>query len=102
MRQVISEVNLSEALSEKRLSIEYDVKNNLQSIMNSYSSGIEIVNVGILYSYVGPEVRDAYRDVQSAKADRERFINQAQAYRNEVIPKARAESATIVEKAIAY
>ena len=102
MRQVVSEVTLSEALSEKRLFIEYEVKNNLQMIMNSYGSGIYIVNVGILYSYVGPEVRDSYRDVQSAKADRERFINQAQAYRNEVIPRARAEAATIVEKAIAY
>jgi membrane protease subunit HflK len=102
MRQVISEVTLSEALSEKRLTIEHEVKSCLQRIMDSYSSGIEIVNLGILYSYVGPEVRDAYRDVQSAKADRERFINQAQAYRNEIIPKARAKSATIMEKAIAY
>ena len=102
MRQVISEVTLSEALSEKRLLIEQDVKDGLQKIMNSYSSGIEIISVGILYSYVGPEVRDSYRDVQSAKADRERFINQAQAYRNEVIPKAKAEAATIVEEAVAY
>ena len=102
MRQVISEVTLSEALSEKRLLIEQDVKNGLQKIMDSYGSGIEIVSVGILYSYVGPEVRDAYRDVQSAKADRERFINQAQAYRNEIIPKAKGEGATLVEKALAY
>ena len=102
MRQVISEVTLSEALSEKRLLIEQDVKEDLQKIMNSYGSGIEIISVGILYSYVGPEVRDAYRDVQSAKADRERFINEAQAYRNEIIPKAKAEAATILEKAVAY
>ncbi len=102
MRQVISEVTLSEALSEKRLLIERDVKNDLQKIMDSYQSGIEIISVGILYSYVGPEVRDSYRDVQSAKADRERYINQAQAYRNEIIPKAKAEAAAIVEQAIAY
>lgn len=102
MRQVVSEATLSEALSEKRLLIEKDVKDDLQKIMDSYNSGIEIINVGILYSYVGPEVRDSYRDVQSAKADRERYINQAQAYKNEIIPKARAEAATIVEQAIAY
>lgn len=102
MRQVISEVTLSEALSEKRLMIEQDVKRGLQKIMDSYVSGIEIVGIGILYSYVGPEVRDAYRDVQSAKADRERFINQAQAYRNEIIPKAKGEAATLVEKSLAY
>ena len=102
MRQIISEVVLSEALSEKRLLIERDVKKGLQTIMNSYNSGIDIISVGILYSYVGPEVRDAYRDVQSAKADRERFINQAQAFRNEIIPKAKGEAATLVEKAFAY
>lgn len=82
--------------------IEQDVKRGLQKIMDSYVSGIEIVGIGILYSYVGPEVRDAYRDVQSAKADRERFINQAQAYRNEIIPKAKGEAATLVEKSLAY
>ena len=102
MRQIISEVTLSEALSEKRLLIEKDAKKGLQNVMNSYSSGIEIISVGILYSYVGPEVRDAYRDVQSAKADRERFINQAQAFKNEIIPKAKGEAATLVEKALAY
>jgi membrane protease subunit HflK len=102
MRQVISEVTLSEALSEKRLLIEQDAKKGLQKIMDSYHSGIGIVSVGILYSYVGPEVRDAYRDVQSAKADRERFINQAQAYRNEIIPRAKGEAATLVEEALAY
>ncbi len=102
MRQIISEVTLSEALSEKRLLIERDVKKSLQNIMSSYGSGIDIISVGILYSYVGPEVRDAYRDVQSAKADKERFINQAQAFKNEIIPKAKGEAATLVEKAFAY
>ena len=102
MRQIISEVTLSEALSEKRLIIEHRVMKNLQRIMNSYKSGIEIISIGILYSYVGAEVRDAYRDVQSAKADRERFINEAQAYKNEIIPRAKAEAAKIIEAAIAY
>ena len=102
MRQIISEVTLSEALSEKRLIIEHRVMKSLQRIMNSYKSGIEIVSIGILYSYVGAEVRDAYRDVQSAKADRERFINEAQAYKNEIIPRAKAEAAKIIEAAIAY
>jgi membrane protease subunit HflK len=102
MRQIISEVTLSEALSEKRLMIEHRVMKNLQRIMNSYKSGIEIISIGILYSYVGAEVRDAYRDVQSAKADRERFINEAQAYKNEIIPRAKAEAAKIIEAAIAY
>ena len=102
MRQVIGGVNISEALSEGRLAIEQKVKQGLQQILDLYGAGIEIISVGILYSYVGAEVRDAYRDVQSAKADRERFINQAQAYSNEIIPKARGEAGATIENALAY
>ena len=46
--------------------------NNLQNVLNYYNSGIEIIGIGILYSYVSPEVRDAYSDVQSAKADKDK------------------------------
>ena len=102
MRQIIGGVSISEALSEGRLVIEQKVKKDLQQILDLYGAGIEIVSVGILYSYVGAEVRDAYRDVQSAKADRERFINQAQAYSNEIIPKAKGEAGAIIENALAY
>ena len=102
MRQVVGGVSISEALSERRLVIEQKAKEGLQQVLDLYGSGIEIVSVGILYSYVGAEVRDAYRDVQSAKADRERFINQAQAYSNEVIPKAKGEAGVVIEGALAY
>jgi membrane protease subunit HflK len=101
MRQVIGGVNISEALSENRQAIEMSVKKDLQDVLRQYNSGIEIVGVGILYSYVAPEVRDAYRDVQSAKADKEKFINHAQAYRNELLPKAKGEARSVIESALA-
>ncbi|MDJ1304693.1 MAG: FtsH protease activity modulator HflK [Candidatus Midichloria sp.] len=102
MRQVVGRVKISEALSEQRQEIEQRAKNILQEILDSYNSGIEVVNVGILYSYVAPEVRDAYRDIQSAKADKEREINEAFAYRNDIIPRARGEAQAIIEEAKAY
>ena len=101
MRQVIGGVNISEALSENRQAIEKSVKKELQDVLTLYNSGIEVVEVGILYSYVAPEVRDAYRDVQSAKADKEKFINNAQAYSNEHLPRAKGEARSVIENAIA-
>jgi membrane protease subunit HflK len=101
MRQVIGGVNISEALSENRQAIERAVKNDLQNVLDQYHSGVEIIGVGILYSYVAPEVRDAYRDVQSAKADKEKFINHAEAYRKEVLPKANGDARAIIENALA-
>merc|ERR1711991_404870 len=48
------------------------------------------------------EVIDAFRDVQAAKADKERAQNEAEAYANDVIPRARGEAAQILQQAEAY
>ena len=45
---------------------------------------------------------DAFRDVQRARADRERAMNEADAYANSIIPRARGEAAQIVQEANAY
>ena len=97
MRQVIAMGKVYEALSEQRQEIESKAKKILQDILDSYSSGIKVVNLGILYCYVAPEVRDAYRDIQAAKA-----VNQAYAYRNDIIPRARGEAQGIIEEAKGY
>lgn len=102
MREVIGKSTIAQALSERRLDIEYNVRTKLQILLDNYNSGIKIISVGILYSYVAPEVRDAYSDVQSAKADREKFINQATSYSNEILPQARGDAKTILQEAEAY
>ncbi len=102
IRQVIGTVKLYEALSDQRQSIEQKTRVILQQMLDSYGSGISITSLGILYSYVPPEVRDAYRDIQSAKADKEREINQAYSYRNDIIPKARGEGQAVISEAKAY
>jgi membrane protease subunit HflK len=99
MREVMGLVKLNEAISEQRQDIEKQAKIILQKMLDDYQTGIEVVNLGILYSYVPAEVKDAYRDIQAAKADKEREINQAYAYRNDILPKARGEVFAISEKA---
>ncbi len=102
MREIIGRSKLYEALSEQRQAIELDAKKTLQRVLDSYNAGVVIDNLGILHSYVAPEVRDAYRDIQSAKADNVRLINQAYAYRNDIIPRTRGEAYAILERAKAY
>ncbi len=102
MRQVIGVTKLNEALSEHRRGIEKSAMELLQKMLDSYDSGIQVESLGILYSYVPSEVMAAYRDVQSAKANKEEFINQAYAYRNDLLPKARADADSMIMKAEAY
>ena len=47
-------------------------------------------------------LRDAFRDVQAARADRERSKNEAEAYANDVIPRARGEAEQVLQQAEAY
>ncbi len=99
MREVIGLVKLNEAISEQRQDIENQTKVILQKMLDDYQTGVEIFNLGILYSYVPAEVKDAYRDIQAAKADKEREINQAYSYRNDILPKARGQVSAILEDA---
>lgn len=98
MREVIGLVKLNDAISEQRQDIEKQAKIILQKMLDDYQTGIEVVNLGVLYSYVPSEVKDAYRDIQAAKADKEREINQAYAYKNDILPKARGKVASIIEE----
>jgi len=48
------------------------------------------------------EVRDAFKDVASAREDKQRSINEAEAYRRDILPKAQGQATETVNKAEAY
>ena len=66
------------------------------------SAGIEVTQVKLQKVDPPDEVIDAFRDVQAARADQERSINEAQSYRNEIVPRARGEAEQIIQEAEAY
>jgi membrane protease subunit HflK len=74
----------------------------LQNILNSYNAGIIISS--LLMQRVDPPatVIDDYRDVQRARADKERLINESEAYANRIVPEARGEASKIIAEAQGY
>ena len=48
------------------------------------------------------DVADAFRDVASAREDKNTFINEATAYQNEILPIARGDAEKLVQSASAY
>lgn len=102
MREVIGNTPIAAALAEGRSTIEQKTRTLLQSILDSYGTGIEIVRLQMLKVDPPAEVVDAFRDVQTARADKEREINQAQTYQNDVIPRARGDAARLVQEAEGY
>jgi modulator of FtsH protease HflK len=102
MREVIGHSDLATALTTGRPKIETETQLLLQQILDSYNSGVEITNVQLQSVDPPEQVLDAFRDVQSAKIDEQRLINEAQAYSNNVVPVAHGDAARIVQEAEAY
>jgi len=102
MREIIARTPIASALSDGKGKIEQETKDLLQDILNSYQAGVRIVLVQLRRVDPPAQVIDAFRDVQTAKADKEKEINQAQSYANDIIPRARGESAQAKEQASAY
>jgi membrane protease subunit HflK len=102
MREIIARTPIADALSDGKRRIEQETKILLQQILDSYGAGVRVVLVQMRRVDPPAQVIDAFRDVQTAKADKEREINQAQAYRNDIIPRAKGEASKITENAKAY
>ena len=102
MREIVGNTTIDNAIAEGRSNIEHEAKILLQTILDSYNSGVQITTLKLLRSDPPAEVIDAFRDVQTAKTDKEREINRALAFHNEVIPKARGEAAQITSESEGY
>ncbi len=102
LRTVIGRHNIDEALTAGKFVIQEETKILLQATLDKYETGILVVAVQLQdVSPPGPVIA-AFKDVASAKEDKNRMINQAEGYRNDVIPKARGTAQALIHEAEGY
>jgi membrane protease subunit HflK len=102
IREVVGNMPISSILSNQKQEIADKIADSLQRTLDQYKTGINIEQVQLLEAEPPSQVIAAYRDVQTARADKEREINQAEAYSNDVVPKARGDAAKIAQAAEGY
>ena len=102
MREVIANSRISSVLAEGRRDIEIQSIEAIQTVLDNYGSGVQVTQLQLQKVDPPDQVIDSFRDVQRARADKEKSINEAIAYRNDIIPKARGEAAKIVQESEAY
>ncbi len=102
MREVVGKSKIDEALTSGKAQIQQDTQTLLQGILDQYQAGVQIAAVQLQDVDPPEAVVAAFKDVASAKEDREKLINQSQGYRNDIIPKAKGEAAQIVNQAKGY
>src|SRR6056297_2644291 len=102
MREEVAKRKFSDVITVSRGEIAQAVHDDLQKLVNIYNTGMMVENVKLQDANPPEPVTAAFDDVNSAKEDRETYINKAQAYANEVIPEAEGEAAHVINKAEAY
>jgi membrane protease subunit HflK len=102
MREVIARSQLKPILSRDRAAISQEVEELIQTTLDSYESGVNIVRVNFDGADPPPQVIDAFRDVQAAEQDRDTEEKRAEAYANQKLAGARGEVAQILQEAEGY
>jgi len=104
VREVVGKMKMDSALSEERDQIAPRVRALMQTILDRYKVGIEVVGINLQQGGVRPpeQVQAAFDDVLKAGQERERAKNEAQAYANDVVPRALGTASRLKEEAEAY
>ena len=102
VREVISKRKLASILTSERGDIEKETKQLLQQMLDSYNIGVNVLVVQMLKIDPPLQVIDSFRDVQTARVDKESEINSAYKYKNDILPKVRGEAGKIIEDANGY
>ena len=104
VREVVGKMRMDSALAEERDQIGPRVRSLMQTILDRYNLGVEVVAINLQQGGVRPpeQVQAAFDDVLKAGQERERAKNEAQAYANEVVPRAVGSASRLKEEAEAY
>ena len=102
MRQVAGTRTLDFIINENRTAVNQQARDEIQSMLNDYKTGIELTQVNITEVHPPINVKEAFDDVVKAREDQKTFINQANEYANDRIPEAEGMVLKIIQEAEAY
>ncbi len=102
MREIIAQSQLAPILNRDRAVIAQRLEDLIQSTLNGYDAGVNIIRINFDKADPPEEVIASFRDVQAAEQERDRLQNEADAYANRVLAEARGEAAQVLEQAEGY
>jgi len=102
MRQVAGTRTLDFIINENRTAVNLEAREEVQSMLNQYKTGVQITQLNITEVHPPSNVKDAFDDVVKAREDQKTFINQAKEYENGRIPEAEGKVLKIMQEAEGY
>lgn len=101
IRRNIQSRPLDDALLNKE-EIERQVLPDFQRLIDSYEMGVKINDVRIQNITVPADVASAYEDVNNAKNEKTKRLDEAEKYQNEILPVARSNAYQLLQEAEGY
>lgn len=102
LREIVGGRGIDEALTVGKFQIQAETRELVQSILDRYKVGLQVITVQLQDVHPPKQVIEAFKDVVSAREDKDRLINEAQGYQNQVIPETRGRVSQIVKTAEGY
>ncbi len=101
-RRVVAAHTLDDILTDKKETIQFEIRESLQSICDKYDFGVTITAIQLQDAMPPDPVKAAFLEVASAKEDKNAKINEATKYENEKLPVARGEAQQLLNLAEGY
>lgn len=102
VRQVVGDRSIGTVLTTGKGGVQGEIREMLQTLVDLYGVGVTIQQVQLGEVQPPAAVAAAFKDVATAKEDKERLVNEAKGYQNEQIPQARGQAVQIIKVAEAY
>lgn len=99
---LVSQLPVDGILTSERQSLQDAIRAETQRRLDEYGSGLVVVGINLQKAYPPDEVAAAFTDVNSAREDKARAVNEATGYTNSLIPEARGQAEGLLAQAEAY
>jgi modulator of FtsH protease HflK len=102
LTEIAGSMQVDTLLTSGRTEFQQRARNRAQQPRDDNRSGLEIVSLDFQEIAPPGDVVQAFRDVASAREEKNKLINDAQGYANSIIPQARGEAQRRLREAEGY
>jgi len=102
IRAIAGDYTFDEVLTTKRIEINNKAQEEMQKILDFYETGIQVVKVKLQNVNPPKPVKPAFNEVNQAKQEKEKLINQAWEVYNQKIPQAKGQAGKMIKESEGY
>lgn len=102
MRLVVGRSTFDQIATSGKAAVQTEAARILQAYVDQLDMGVQIVNIQLQDVQPPTEVMSAFKDVVTAREEKERAIQDARKHANRVLPEARGQAAEVLNEAASY